>query len=60
MAGTVVYVAEVRFDGVGWVTVPEEFATQSQADMRAFAVALRMNGQDTRVIEVPIGTKEDE
>lgn len=55
---TVVYIGEVRFDGLGWVTIPEEFATREQADMRAFGMALSMDGQETRVVEVPIGTKE--
>ena len=51
------YVAEVRFDELGWVTIPEEFATREQADMRAFGMALRMNGKETRVVEVPDGEK---
>lgn len=51
------YVAEVRFSEIGWVTIPEEFATRGQADMRALDMALRMNGQETRVVEVPDGEK---
>jgi hypothetical protein len=51
------YVAEVRFDELGWVTIPEEFATREQADTRAFGMALTMGGKETRVIEVPDGEK---
>lgn len=57
---TVVYVGEVRFDGVGWITIPEEFATREQADVRAFSMALHMDGKETRVVEVSIGSKPKE
>lgn len=53
------YVAEVRFDGLGWVTIPEEFATREQADQRAFFMAYAMDGKETRVVEVPDGKKEE-
>lgn len=57
---TVVYVAEVKVDGLGWVTIPEEYCTQTQAELRALAFGMTRSGEDFRVIEVPIGTREDE
>lgn len=54
-----VYVAKVLVDGLGWVVIAEEFATRSQADMRALAFAIKWDGKETRVTEVPIGAKQE-